>query len=1176
MSKRTRWVLEQLEAREVPAGTDMFAVGGQPSGVARLYDADGTMRFQVRPFVTPRPVSVQVAVGDVTGDGTPDLITATGLPSGTRVKVYNGVDGSKVAGLAALPKGYGVSASVTTADFNGDGRVDIVVAGGRSPRVKVFDGQTLSVIESFRVPAWSKGGVRLASGDIDGDGATDLIVAHAVGVPRVAVYDGMHLVDSTTTPTKLMNDFFPFPRTAKNGVQVAAADVNNDGFSDLIFGGGGNGKQVKVWDGKQFAASGGVDRVALLTSALPGGVAAGGVRVGSTDVNGDELADVLVANGLRQSGSVRAYVSSDFTAEPSVVVSLDGFSAKSVAANHNAKKSISSPRILLTPGKLADLREQAATNSPQWQALKNRLDQGLTRILTMAQYQGSALAWIADYALGYQVLKDSDPTTAAGYADKAIAIMKCGLRDYQHIGWEARQLLARGDGTTRSYSLANSDILPSSVRVHVGSVTTQSVVRGTTASDPVKWFSHFLKVSNTPDGPSAYREGVDWSHNPNLRSDQIDWSLAGAEPAAGSTYYVTTTSPASVTAAAFTLTGQTITLNTAPGPDQAVFVEYIYGTSSTNGSSLAYQQTSAGLGGFNSIFIDATYTSRNLGKYVAIGYDWLQGYVGFTPALKAEAVDLLVRWSDYIRDHGYWADSPSSNYGAGGYVSRMLTAVALSGGRDTNGERLLGEMTQYRQANLVSALVSTAPSLKGGFWAEGWSYGNLATQNILLAGLVFEQAGLGSASAERVWASEVTRQLIAAQPTRTTVYDGGDWFAYPAPLPGNDLFVMLSATSTDATARAYDNYIIQSRPTSNSGSYVDILFRDSSAPTSFWGDTPLQYRADGAGLVTARADWNYDSTWMAFQLGNLLAADHQSYSPGHLQIQRGGDDLLINANGRGLNQSYYLKSRWSNLIVIDDNGEGAQNYRYSMGSWYGTPGVFTTGYEVGNGHVYVAGDYHAAYSNNNAPGAGGPASELTRQVVYLRPDFFVVHDRATTTKDYYLKQLQWHFLSTPTVSGNSWIAASGSSKLFGHSFSTQPLATTVQSVTAGNATVSQVSTKNASATAKVRYTTAIQSATSATTSMVTTEQVVSTDGRMEGVKMGNQVVLFGTDGVVDPASIVSYDITGSGQVEHLLTDMVAGRAYQLRVNGALIGSVQASNQGILSFTTTSASSITLT
>jgi hypothetical protein len=85
---------------------------------------------------------------------------------------------------------------------------------------------------------------------------------------------------------------------------------------------------------------------------------------------------------------------------------------------------------------------------------------------------------------------------------------------------------------------------------------------------------------------------------------------------------------------------------------------------------------------------------------------------------------------------------------------------------------------------------------------------------------------------------------------------------------------------------------------------------------------------------------------------------------------------------------------------------------------------------------------------------------------------------------------------------------------------------------------------------------------------VTTNQVVTTDGRMQGVQMGNQVVLFGTNGAVNLAQGVTYTATGNGAVNHLLTNLTAGQAYRVLVNGALVATVTASAQGTLNFTTT--------
>lgn len=846
------------------------------------------------------------------------------------------------------------------------------------------------------------------------------------------------------------------------------------------------------------------------------------------------------------------------------------------------------PQILLDNTTLTRLRQAAAQNTPQWQAFKARLDSNLSVHIAadIGMYQGDELPFISDYALGYQVLKDSAPLTAANYADKALSLMKSGVNDFQKGGWVSRQFLARGDGNTRTFTLPNADLDPSTLSVYLSDVTTEAVHRGSAnTADSVDGLSIFLKASNSADGPADYLEGTDWRHNPDLPNDELDWSLPGKEPAKGSTYFVTLTSPASNIDRTnnFTLNGHTITFTQAPGAGKAVFVEYIYGTHSADGSTLAFQETGSGDGGFNSILIDTSYTSRYLGKHLAMGLDWLDGYAGFSAALKSKVENMLVRWSDYVRDNGYYADSPASNYGAGGYDSRVMTALALDH-RTAEGPRLMSEVLAYRQANVLPLLQNPTTSLKGGFWAEGWNYGQLATENLLTAALALESAGQASAAPERLWADEVIEHLVTAQ-AGDSVYDNGDWYTYPTPFPGGldtlkDLWTMLGTTASTASHRAYANYVLQNFGGSITPNFADLLFRDRSATASFWSDLPLAHFASGTGLVSARSDWTSGATVVAAQIGNLLDADHQGHNPGQLEFWRGSDPLLINAASVTELQDPSARSAFSNIVVVDAHGDlnadgtPVQTYPFNTGSWYGTPGVTIKNYEADARHVYVDGDYHAAYSAASHDGEGGPTSELTRQMVYVRPGYVFVYDRVTTLNPDYAKQLRWHFLNTPTVSGNTFVASAGQSKLFGATFSSVPLTTSAASVTpnpdAPALKVGEIITQNTSATASVRYVTAFQIASSTTTAMDATQRVVSSDGRMEGSRIGNQLVLFGRNGAVDLTTPLTYTLTGNASVDHLLTDLQPGKAYQLRIDGAAATPVVASSQGTLSFTTPAA------
>jgi hypothetical protein len=836
----------------------------------------------------------------------------------------------------------------------------------------------------------------------------------------------------------------------------------------------------------------------------------------------------------------------------------------------------SSPQIFLTSSVLSALRTMAGNNTDQWQAFKKRLDNNLNSVISVG-YQADELRWITDYALGYQILYPSDSTTADKYADKAIAIMKSGMNDYQKGNWDTRQFLARGDGTTTTFTVPNSDYIPSSVCIYLGPVTTQAVVHGAqNGQDAVAYYQNFLKASNSPDGNPDYKEGTDWAQDGNWGDNMIDWSLGGKQPATGATYYVTMTSGyASNLAGGYTLSGTTLKFKTAPTSGQAVFIEYVYGTHANDYSTLAYQQTSAGDGGFDSIFIDQNYTARYLGKHLATGVDWLWSYPGFNTTLQNQATNLLTQWFKYETTKGYRNGTVESNYGAGGYVSDVFIALALAP-RVNGGSAMLTQMVNFRTNTVVPELTNASNSLNGGYYPDGWNYGALAAQNISLAGMALLAAGqISDDKAEAQWTGQALVQLVTGQPTPKTSYDGGDWYNYPSPFPPMALFEVFGGVITDSTLLSYDNYILQNYAGSPTKDYLDLLFRNPSASTSYWSSLPLQNLATGTGILNTRSDWNTNTpTIVSLEMGNLLKADHQDYTPGQLQIARGGDDLLINAWAPGHYQSLQ-KSTYGNTMVVDDNGDGEQNYRWSMGVWYGSPGVTINAYETTASYVYEYGNYMAAYSKDSNPGGGGSVSYLTRQMVYLEPNYVVVYDRVTTNKASYPKQARWHFLNSPTVTNNGFIVAQGSSKLFGAVFTSGAVTLTADTVNVGGSTLGRLIVQNNAkrGSASADYITALQVAPSSTGSMVSTSMVATTDGRMEGVLMDTQVVLFGKDGNVDLTRPVTYSITANGNINHLLTNLSAGHTYTVTFNGSTLATVTASSQGTANYSTNGSGTI---
>ena len=135
-----------------------------------------------------------MAAGDVNGDGVADIITGAGPGGAPHVKVFDGVTGSLIRSFLAFDPAFDGGIFVAAGDVNSDGMADLVVGAdaGGAPHVKVFDGATLAPLQSFfAYDAAFTGGVRVAAGDVNGDGVADIVTgAGAGGAPNVKVFDG--------------------------------------------------------------------------------------------------------------------------------------------------------------------------------------------------------------------------------------------------------------------------------------------------------------------------------------------------------------------------------------------------------------------------------------------------------------------------------------------------------------------------------------------------------------------------------------------------------------------------------------------------------------------------------------------------------------------------------------------------------------------------------------------------------------------------------------------------------------------------------------------------------------------------------------------------------------------------------------------------------------------------
>ncbi len=199
--------------------------GGDAEAISEIsYFAYGTLKW-----------GVNVACGDFDGDGFDEIITGAGPGAvfGPHVRGWN-VDGGAVVALSWVSfLAYGTNrfgVNVAAGDLDGDGIDEIITAPGPSSlfgshiRGWDVDGGEPVALPNVNFFAWPAGeaacGARVCSGvDLDGNGRDELLVG---GGPDPAMGSQVRVYDSTTHSIELEFTLDAFPPVYTHGVNVAA------------------------------------------------------------------------------------------------------------------------------------------------------------------------------------------------------------------------------------------------------------------------------------------------------------------------------------------------------------------------------------------------------------------------------------------------------------------------------------------------------------------------------------------------------------------------------------------------------------------------------------------------------------------------------------------------------------------------------------------------------------------------------------------------------------------------------------------------------------------------------------------------------------------------------------------------------------------------------------------
>ncbi len=120
---------------------------------------------------------INLASGDLNGDGTIEIVTGAGRGGGPHIKIYSSDGRLLNPGFFAYDKKFRGGVSVSVGDVNGDGKAEIVTGAGRGggPHIRIFNaaGQPLSGF--FAKDKRERQGIQFFLSDIDNDNQKDII-----------------------------------------------------------------------------------------------------------------------------------------------------------------------------------------------------------------------------------------------------------------------------------------------------------------------------------------------------------------------------------------------------------------------------------------------------------------------------------------------------------------------------------------------------------------------------------------------------------------------------------------------------------------------------------------------------------------------------------------------------------------------------------------------------------------------------------------------------------------------------------------------------------------------------------------------------------------------------------------------------------------------------------------
>jgi hypothetical protein len=303
------------------------SVGNQTISVFRNTSTPGAIAFAGKIDYAVGQSPFSIAIGDLDGDGKPDIVVGNSLSNSLSIFKNSSTPGNiSFAARVDIPTAL-FPQNIALGDIDGDGKPDLVVVNLLSNSFSVFRNTsspgTISFSARVDVATGADNPFGLAIGDIDGDGKADVVITNNNYTSVTPAAISMSIFRNLSSPGSI-SFASPFNGNGSgNAYNPAITDINGDGYPDIV---------VPSFSGQTYVYESISTPGKFAFPVLSGYAGLSPYTAVAGDLDGDGITDMAVSNFTLNSVSVfknvmkapKPYSFYPTSGNPGAVISISG------------------------------------------------------------------------------------------------------------------------------------------------------------------------------------------------------------------------------------------------------------------------------------------------------------------------------------------------------------------------------------------------------------------------------------------------------------------------------------------------------------------------------------------------------------------------------------------------------------------------------------------------------------------------------------------------------------------------------------------------------------------------------------------------------------------------------------------------------------------------------------